>query len=124
MHEHDHAESRDGSRPPAAPAARPAPAALALQRAAGNRAMNQVLSRMEASEAVDRLEQALGAGVMGAEQQVVDTLQTFSHDAGGFDKVSADYEKKTEQPLVPSLPEAAQALQPDGWYPGISGEGG
>ena len=105
------------------------PAAIALQRAVGNRAMAQALQRMEATDAVEPLEKALAVGTVGAERIVLDTLTTFSADATNYDKVAIEYEKKVEKPLAPAINalagetgERAKATKPAGFYKGISGE--
>jgi hypothetical protein len=119
MPERDHAAEK-ASPHPRAPAA--AAARTALPSAIGNRAMSRAMARMEAGEAVDALSESLAAGVLGAQQRVVDTMAAFSHDTGGFDQVSTDYEEKAKTPLGPSLAQvpAAAAEVPDGWYPGIA----
>jgi len=84
--------------------------------------MGRLLARTEAADAAEALGQSLGAGVLGAEQRVVDTMTAFSANAGGFDEVAKAYEEATEAPLRPALdavPDAA-ARVPRGWYPGIS----
>ena len=116
-HDREHAATPEPER--RLPSGRGAPmAGAALQRAVGNRAMGQVLQRMETAEAVESLEKSLAAGVMGADRQVVETMTAFSADVSGFDKVSTEYEKKTETPLPPAL--EGRVDPPAGWYPGIS----
>jgi len=86
-------------------AARP-PAALALQRAAGNRAVARSLQRMEAAQAAETLEQALATGVYGAERQVTETLRPFAADTAGYAELAEAYEQRTETALTrrpPSL---------------------
>src|SRR3954469_15691846 len=99
MHEHDQPKTESSEPAAAPPAARALPAGMALQRAVGNRAMGQILQRMEVADAVDSLEKAMGAGVMGAERVVADTLTAFSSNASDFDKVAIEYQKKTEHPM-------------------------
>jgi hypothetical protein len=103
-----------------------APTATDLAGKVGNRAMARMLSRMEATEAVEMLEQSLAPGVVGAERPVIDTLTAFSANTGDFDKINTDFEKKVEKPLLPELQRVPGATEqiPEGWYPGINGQGG
>lgn len=122
MPEREHQAAPQGPQP-----ARPQPAAPTATHLAGkvgNRAMAQMLARMETTEAVEMLEQSLAPGVLGAERPVVDTLTAYSANTADFDKVAKDFEKKVEKPLVPELKRVPGALDqvPDGWYPGIGGE--
>ena len=119
MHEHEQSPAQSPS-PGERAAARGVQApAQALQQAIGNRALGRALQRMEATDAVEPLEKALGAGVLGAQRQVVETMTAFSGDPVGFDKVHVEYEKKTEAPLAPAI---EGLVGPRGLFPGISGE--
>lgn len=74
---------------------------LALQRAAGNRAVGRLLQRTP-EESVDLLEQGLGALHPNADQ-VNRTLSAYTFDREGFGKVAEAYEKKTEKPLMQTI---------------------
>jgi hypothetical protein len=113
----------------AARAASTPPAAIALQRAVGNRATARALQRMEVADAIEPLEKSMAAGVLGAEHRVADTLAAFSMNNSDYDKVAIEYEKKTEAPMMPARDalqgaggERAKGTTPTGFFPGISGE--
>jgi len=127
MAERDHAgrQPEKATEAAAARAAAAQPAALALQRAIGNRAMAQALQRMEVNDAIEPLEKSRAVGVLGAHEQVVSTLANFSMNNTDRDKVAIEYEKKTELPLQPAvdaLGPKARATTPPGFFKGISGE--
>jgi hypothetical protein len=105
------------------------PAAIALQRAVGNRATARALQRMEVADAIEPLEKSMAAGVLGAEHRVADTLAAFSMNNSDYDKVAIEYQKKTEAPMMPARDalqgaggQRAQGTTPAGFFPGISGE--
>jgi hypothetical protein len=130
MHERDAKAAEQTAQADAAARAAAPPAAIALQRAVGNRAMAQALQRMETNEAVEALEKSMAAGTIGGEHVVANTLASFSMDAGGYDKVAIEYQKKTKltmQPAVDSLPpgdlgDRARGSRAPGFFPTISGE--
>ena len=77
------------------------PAALALQRMIGNRAVGQLVSRTP-EKSVDLLEPA----IMGAHVDVTQinrALLPYSKDQESFDKVAEGYETKTKVTLEKAL---------------------
>jgi hypothetical protein len=118
VHEHDEAPGQTSAQDERAiQRAAPQAPVQALQRAVGNRAMGQMLQRMETNEAVELLEKATAPGVVGAERVVANTLTNYARDPIGRDKLAIEYEKKVEKPLAPS----AEPVPP-GFFKGISGE--
>jgi hypothetical protein len=120
VHEHDQAPGKSDSREERQARRAPEAPVPKLQQAVGNRALGRMLQRMQTAEAVDSLEKSLKPGVLGAEQQVANTLTSFSHDAIGLDKVAVDFEKKTKEPLARKIDGVGR--RPPGFFPGISGE--
>ncbi len=102
VHEHEHAQDKAGdAAPQRAAGARSVPAALALQRMIGNRAVGQLVARTP-EDSVELLEPAiLGAHV--DVEQINRTLLPYSKDQDGFDKMAEAYETKTEVPLQKAL---------------------
>ena len=104
MHEREHAQDKAPDTAPArAPAAAPqVPAALALQRKIGNRAIGRHVARATPEESVELLEPAINGAHPDAEQ-VSRTFLPFSKDQEGFDTMAKAYEKKAEMPLQQAL---------------------
>jgi hypothetical protein len=102
MHDHEHAKDKAPEAAPQRAAAPPSvPAALALQRMIGNRAVGRLVARTP-EDSVELLEPAiLGAHV--DVEQINRTLLPYSKDQDGFDKMAEAYETKTEVPLKKAL---------------------
>jgi hypothetical protein len=102
VHEHDRDQEQAPEAAPQRAAAAPSvPAALALQRMIGNRAVGQLVARTP-EESVDLLEPA----IMGAHVDVTQinrTLLPYSKDQESFDKMAEAYETKAEVTLEKAL---------------------
>jgi hypothetical protein len=102
VHDHERAHEQAPEAAPQRAAAAPSvPAALALQRMIGNRAVGQLVARTP-EESVDLLEPA----IMGAHVDVTQinrTLLPYSKDQESFDKVAEAYETKAEVTLEKAL---------------------
>ena len=102
VHEHEHAQDKVQDRAAERQAAAPSvPAALALQRMIGNRAVGQLVARTP-EDSAELLEPAILGAHVNVEQ-INRTLLPFSKDQEGFDKLAEAYETKTETPLQQAL---------------------
>jgi hypothetical protein len=102
VHERDRDQEQAAEAAPQRAAAAPSvPAALALQRMIGNRAVGRLVARTP-EESVELLEPA----IMGAHVDVTQinrTLLPYSKDQEGFDKMAEAYETKAEVTLEKAL---------------------
>jgi hypothetical protein len=102
VHDHEHAQDKAPDRAPERAAAAPqVPAALALQRMIGNRAVGRLVARTP-EDSVELLEPAILGAHVNVEQ-INRTLLPYSKDQEGFDKMAEAYETKTEVPLQQAL---------------------
>jgi hypothetical protein len=102
VHDHEHAQDKAPDRAPGRAAAAPqVPAALALQRMIGNRAVGRLVARTP-EDSVELLEPAILGAHVNVEQ-INRTLLPYSKDQEGFDKMAEAYETKTEVPLQQAL---------------------
>jgi hypothetical protein len=102
VHDREHAQDKAPEAAPQRAAAAPSvPAALALQRMIGNRAVGRLVARTP-EESVELIEPAiLGAHVDVT--QINRTLLPYSKDQDSFDKMAEAYETKTEVTLQKAL---------------------